>query len=101
MLSSGGWVCSVKFFSTLNMFASCVEFVGVRLYWKTRLFSSASTVLNVNEVTIPNAAPASRSDQKSSACLVADAVTVVLSDKTTVAERRLSSVGLLRRDIRP
>lgn len=63
------------------------------VYEYTRLFSGASKVLNVKEVTIPKAAPAPRSDQKRSAFSVAEAVTAVPFARTTCAEMRLSSVS--------
>lgn len=94
-------MCIVKFCNTLNMLVSCVAFDGVRLYWKTRLFSGASKVLNVKEVAMPNAAPAPRRDQNRSAFCVVDAVTTEPLARTTVVERRLSSVRPLRREIKP
>lgn len=53
------------------------------VYEYTRLSSGASKVLNVNDVTIPKAAPAPRRDQNRSVFSVAEAVTVVLFARTT------------------
>lgn len=65
------------------------------------LLSGAVNVLNLKFVTMPKAAPAPRRAQKRSGFWVGDAVTSVLFARTTSAERMLSRVSPLRREMRP